>query len=100
MFRFFSVQTLLKRTAKDRPTAAEAVIFAPKKSSTELLHVTMGPCLEAVPIATLAAFLKLRKALQHEFVAEKVEKPPEPVDTEPILRAFLNCFLSLQVFKP
>lgn len=44
-------------------------------------------------------FLKPRKALQHEFVAEKVEKPPEPVDTEPILRAFLNCFLSLQVFR-
>lgn len=41
-------KTLLKRTAKDRPTAAEA--------------------------------------LQHEFVAEKVEKPPEPVDTEPMLR--------------
>ena len=66
-----------------------------QKIFTELLHViAMGPWLEAVPITTLAQefFLKPRKALQHEFVAEKVEKPPEPVDTEPMLRAFLNCF--------
>lgn len=96
----FSVQTLLKRTAKDRPTAAEAFIFCSKEifhRTASCYHGTMpGSCSNRY---SCSFFLKPRKALQHEFVAEKVEKPPEPVDTEPILRAFLNCFLSLQVFK-
>ena len=62
MFLFFF---LFRRSWSGQPKIGQLrqrpLFFAPKKSSTELLHVTMGPCLEAVPIATLAAFFWSRE---------------------------------------
>lgn len=55
MFRFFSVQTLLKRTAKDRPTAAEAFIFCSKEifhRTASCYHGTMpGSCSNRYSVA-------------------------------------------------